>query len=88
MSIDDILTVADEGRRVVLCHYPLAEWNGFYRGAYHLFGHIHNAKNRAAEIMATLPRCYNVGADCIGYTPRTLTQIIEMFGKDEAEYGV
>lgn len=88
VSIDDILTIADEGRRVVLCHYPLAEWNGFYRGAYHLFGHIHNAKNRAAEIMATLPRCYNVGADCIGFTPRTLTQIIEIYGKDGAENGV
>lgn len=25
-SIDDLLTIADDGRRVVLCHYPMAEW--------------------------------------------------------------
>lgn len=85
VSIDDMLTVADEGRRVFLCHYPVAEWPGYYRDAYHLFGHIHNAKNRAAEIMETLPRCYNVGADCIGFMPRTLTQIIEIYGKNGAE---
>ncbi len=85
VSIDDMLTIADEGRRVFLFHYPVAEWPGYYRDAYHLFGHIHNAKNRAAEIMETLPRCYNVGADCIGFTPRTLDQIISLFGEKETE---
>lgn len=85
VSIDDILTIADEGRRVFLFHYPVAEWPGYYRDAYHLFGHIHNTKNRAAEIMETLPRCYNVGADCIGFTPRTLDQIISLFGEKITE---
>lgn len=89
VSIDDMLTIADkdadEVRRVFLCHYPVAEWPGYYRDAYHLFGHIHNAKNRAAEIMETLPRCYNVGADCIGFTPRTLEQIIGILGEKGTE---
>lgn len=28
-------------KRFVLFHYPLYEWNGKYRGAYHLYGHSH-----------------------------------------------
>lgn len=80
-SIDELLTIADNGRRVVLCHYPMAEWNGFYRNAVHLFGHIHNNRNLACEIMEKIPNCYNVGVDCIGFTPMTLDQIINFYGK-------
>ena len=78
-SIDDLLSVDDEGRRVILCHYPLAEWEGFYHGAYHLYGHIHNNDCEAQNIMAKLPRCYNVGMDCLNFVPMTLTQIIEFY---------
>lgn len=78
-SVDDLLEVDDEGRRVILCHYPLAEWNGFYRGAYHLYGHIHNNDCEAQKIMAKIPNCYNVGMDCLNFLPMTLTQIIDFY---------
>ncbi len=81
VGIDDMLTIADEGRRVFLCHYPLAEWPGYYRNAIHLFGHIHNNRNEACKIMENVPNSYNVGVDCIGYTPLTLTQILDLYGK-------
>ncbi len=80
VSINDMLTIADEGRRVFMCHYPLAEWPGYYRNAIHLFGHIHNNRNEACKIMEALPNCYNVGVDCIGFTPLTLTQILNFYG--------
>lgn len=81
-SVDELKTIADNGRRVVLCHYPLAEWNGYYRNAIHLFGHIHNNRNEACEIMEKLPNNYNVGVDCIGFTPLTLDQIINFYGRE------
>ncbi|MCX4357540.1 MAG: metallophosphoesterase family protein [Oscillospiraceae bacterium] len=80
-SIDDMTTVADDGRRVFLCHYPLAEWPSYYRNVIHLFGHIHNNSNEASIIMEMLPNNYNVGVDCIGFTPLTLTQIIKFYGE-------
>lgn len=27
---------------VVLCHYPLATWNKFFHGSFHLHGHVHS----------------------------------------------
>ena len=28
-------------RKIVLFHYPILEWNGKFRGSYHLYGHSH-----------------------------------------------
>lgn len=84
-SIDDMKTIADEGRRVFLCHYPMAEWPGYYRNAIHLFGHIHNNRNRACEIMEQLPNNYNVGVDLLGFVPMTLDQIIALYDKKRSE---
>jgi calcineurin-like phosphoesterase family protein len=69
-SVQDYLELQDGKRRVVLFHYPIIEWNGQFRGAYHLYGHVHNKK---LDIAA---KAFDVGAEAMGYTPRTLEQII------------
>lgn len=84
--------IKDNGRKIVLTHYPLAEWNGFYHGDYHIHGHIHNNFNNPVfAYMATLERAFNVGVDVIGFTPRTLDELIVMkergllYGETEKE---
>lgn len=54
--------VRDTERKVVLFHYPIEEWNGFYVGSYHLHGHIHNTT------VTHIDRRYNVSVDVINYT--------------------
>ena len=83
--IKDIAVVEDSGTEVVLCHYPIAHWRNQYRGAVHLYGHIHNTKDHTAferyrEICIELEipfACYNVGCmmPYMDYTPRTLDEI-------------
>ena len=73
-SIDDIRTIWEGKEQIVLCHYPMAEWPGYFRNAFHLFGHIHNTENHAKKIMDGISRCYNVGIDCIHH-PMTLQEI-------------
>lgn len=76
-SIKDIYNIEDNGKRIVLCHYPMVEWDGFFRNSIHLFGHIHNnTGNVAYNIVKSIPNCYNIGADVLGFTPRTLEEII------------
>ena len=48
-----------EERRLVLCHYPLEEWDDYYRGALHLCGHVHATR-------PNVPGRLDVGADVFG----------------------
>jgi calcineurin-like phosphoesterase family protein len=69
--------IKDQTYRLILFHYPLAEWNGFFRNSIHLYGHIHNSVNETKIIMDKIPNAYNVGADVQGFIPRTLKEIIK-----------
>lgn len=75
-EIYQILEVNDNGRRVVLCHYPLAEWPGYFRGVYHVYGHIHVQKNRAYEFMKDEPMALNAGCMINNYVPVSLDELI------------
>ena len=65
-------------RKVVMSHYPIVEWNGFFRGSIQLYGHIHNSiENAAFKIMSNIENAYNVSADILDFTPRTLEDVIK-----------
>ncbi len=75
-SHTDIAKVVHGDHSVILCHYPMAEWDGYYHGVTHFFGHIHNNRNEAAEIMDKVPNAYNIGADLLDFIPQTYEQIV------------
>jgi calcineurin-like phosphoesterase family protein len=76
--IRDYAEIKDNGKDVILFHYPIVEWNKFFRHSIHLYGHIHNStNNQAYKILKKISNSYNVGADVIGFTPRTLDEVIK-----------
>ena len=77
VDIKDIYRVYDGDNKIVLCHYPLVEWDGFFRGVKHFYGHIHNnTENATYQIMKSIPNAYNVGADILDYTPREYDEVV------------
>ena len=86
VSVKPYDEIKDNGRNVVLCHYPIAHWRNADHGTIHLYGHIHQGRdNRPFEEYVALMKqreipyeCYNVGAMLphMNYTPRTLDEII------------
>lgn len=76
VSIDYYLEITDEKKRLILSHYPIAEWNGFHRESYHLYGHIHNSTNGTYQYMKQFDRALNAGCMINGYMPVTFNQLI------------
>lgn len=77
-DIRDIMTIKDKNQQIVLCHYPMIEWNGYFRDTLHFYGHIHNkTTNDAYRIMSHVKNAYNVGTDILDFTPRTLEDVIQ-----------
>lgn len=77
VSVDHYLELADEGKRIILCHYPIAEWNGFYRESYHIYGHIHNNTTGVYQYMKQFDRALNAGCMINGYMPVTFVELIK-----------
>lgn len=57
-----------------LCHYPIYEWAHFFNNGIHLHGHTHNNVQLGWKSM-------DVGIDNIGYSPISVTEVIEQMNK-------
>lgn len=77
VEIKDRITVNDNGIQIVCDHFPMVEWNGYYRNVLHFYGHIHNNfENETNKYISGIKNAYNVGVDIIGFMPRTAKEII------------
>lgn len=77
------LLVRDAGTKIFLCHYPMAEWDGTFKGYWHFYGHIHDEKGIGAErIMRYIPRAVNVSIQKIG-EPRTAEELFAIRKSEE-----
>lgn len=87
VKVTEYLEVEDDGRKIVLCHYPIPCYKNHYYGWYHLYGHVHTgfewnimeSVKRDMETLYNVPcEMYNVGCmlPYMNYTPRTLDEIL------------
>lgn len=86
-SIDSYDEIIDEGKLVILCHYPILFYKNQRYGAIMLYGHVHNSKEwtqaeewkRELWKIGTPCQMINVGCmmEFMAYTPRTLSEILQ-----------
>ena len=50
VSVDYQLEVIDNQKPIVLSPFSIAEWDGFFRDVYHVYGHIHCNTDRTFSI--------------------------------------
>lgn len=72
-KLPDIHILRHEGYRFVLCHYPLMEWEGYYKGYYHLYGHVHGNLKHPHK------RAMEIGVDTNNFYPYPIEQVIDRF---------
>ena len=73
-------SISGKGFKWVLFHYPIAEWQGFYRGSIHLHGHVHNRPN-SSYWNPSIVRAFNVGVDVNDYKPVSMIEIVKRANK-------
>ena len=61
--------VGGTSQKIVLCHYPLASWDGSFHGSWHLHGHCHGMKSDEGLFRV------DVGVDCHRFRPLSLSEI-------------
>lgn len=80
-SIDQILEIKDvlneRPVKIVLCHYPMQEWNGKFHDTWHIYGHIHNNLGETYDAMSRMDRALNAGACINNYAPVSFKELIE-----------
>lgn len=77
VSVDYQLEVTDNQQHIVLSHYPIAEWSGFFRDVYHIYGHIHNRTDRTFQYMRQFERALNAGCMINNYMPVSFSELIK-----------
>ena len=73
--IDKSTEIFLDKQRIILCHYPMAEWHQYHRGSYHIHGHIHNRKDDAFYYLRD-KNALNAGVDINHYMPVTFEELI------------
>lgn len=76
-SVEKMMHVIDGRNHICMCHFPIAEWNGFYKGHYHIYAHIHNNTNDVYHFMKKYDRALNAGCMINNYKPVTLNELIQ-----------
>lgn len=62
---------------MVLCHYPMFDWQGSFKGSWQLFGHIHTRVLTEFETLKTklFSSQYDVGVDNNNFEPVSFQKI-------------
>jgi calcineurin-like phosphoesterase family protein len=80
VSVAEMRELTLEGQRIFLCHYPMRDWPNAWRGAWHLFGHVHGRLDREP-----LGLSLDVGVDSHGYAPVPFASVARaMAGREHA----
>jgi calcineurin-like phosphoesterase family protein len=57
--------------KIVMFHYPIAEWDQMHRGALHLYGHLHGGDSGLEKY-----RAFDVGMDSTGEVVVSMDYVI------------
>ena len=87
-DVDQIRYLKHGSEQIFLCHYPMAEWSGYFRGSWHIYGHVHNAKNTAYDYMRNQERALNAGVDICDFMPVTFEELKEYNVQFKATLGL
>ena len=79
--IKDYYVLNYQRTKIVLFHYPIVEWDGYFKDTIHLHGHVHNCMRSADQqkrVSVLGKKAVNVGVDVNNFKPISIEKIIKM----------
>lgn len=77
-SVDNLKEIRDNGKKITLCHYPMMTWNNVAKGAFLVYGHIHNNKKDFFwDLLKTMDNAFNAGVDINNFEPVTFEEMVK-----------
>lgn len=70
------LEVEYNKKKIVMCHFPIAEWNACHWGSIHLHGHLHGNENGVVPQLHKF-KCFDVGIDATGRIAVPLDEVLQ-----------
>lgn len=78
LSIDEAKLIRHDNKWIMLCHYPILMWYRKNKGAYHVFGHMHNEQvTKEYNILREEERALNACVEVNDYEPCELEELID-----------
>lgn len=77
--VKDYHELAYQNQKFVLFHYPIEEWNGYFRDTIQLHGHQHNRPDHNFSNLEKGIRRFDVGVDANYMKPVSIEDIIVFF---------
>ena len=74
-EIYDTLLYRNGDKRIFLSHYPICEWDGYNKGIWHFYGHVHDNNTIGSVFADMIPTAVNVSIDRLG-RPMTADELI------------
>jgi calcineurin-like phosphoesterase family protein len=78
---DYFLLKLEGGRKIILFHYPIFQWDGSHHGSIHLYGHVHNSGTKYPDFGEKLemlgPGAVNVGVDVNDFYPVSIKTVLD-----------
>ena len=65
---------------LVLCHYPMAQWDRSHHGSWHLYGHCRGSFENGGL-------SFDVGVDCHGFRPISVHHVAERMSERSPHSG-
>lgn len=77
--VKDYHELTYQNQKFILFHYPIAEWNGYFRDTIQLHGHQHNHADYNYNNLEKGIRRFDVGVDANYMKPVSIEDIIAFF---------
>lgn len=76
VEMHQYLEISHKGQKICMFHYPIASWNGKFRGSWMLSGHCHG--NYQGSLSTGSEKILDVGVDTNNYYPYSYEQVAKI----------